>query len=164
VLEPGVRLELLDDGEVRVAIPGMPDDYYGPDARQRTRFRDGWFHPGDRGRWSPEGRLYIEGRIDHIINTGGRKVSPEYVEAILMEFPGVRDAAAYPIEDGAGGTLIGAAIVVDATLDREALRAHALARLHVMAPARYVEVASLPRNAMGKLERERVELLGSESI
>jgi long-chain acyl-CoA synthetase len=155
-LEPGVRLELADDGEVRVAIPGMPGDYWGPDAGQRTRFRDGWFHPGDRGRLSG-GKLYIEGRIDHIINTGGRKVSPEYVEAILMEFPGVREAAAYPFDDGAGGTLLGAAIVAAPSLDREALRTYALERLHVMAPARYVEVASLPRNAMGKLERDTVK-------
>lgn len=156
VLEPGVRLELLGEGEIRVSIPGMPEDYFGPDAGQRARFRDGWFHPGDRGRFTAEGKLYIDGRIDHIINTGGRKVSPEYVEAILMEFAGVRDAAVFPIEDGAGGTHLAAAIVPSGALDWAALRAYAQERLHVMTPAKYLEVPSLPRNAMGKLERNLV--------
>lgn len=160
-LEPGVRLELVEQGEIRVVVPGMPSDYYGVDAGQNTRFRDGWFHPGDRGRMTPEGRLHIEGRIDHIINTGGRKVSPEYVEAILMEFAGVREAAAFPFEDG-GDTRLAVAIVPAGALDWAALRAYAVARLHVMAPARYIEVASLPRNAMGKLDRAGVQRMGSD--
>ena len=154
-LEPGVRLEVLDGGDVRVFIPGMPTDYYGPDAGKGTRFRDGWFHPGDRGRIDANGRFYLEGRADHLINLGGYKVAPEYVESILMEFAGVREAAVYAIE-GAGTTRLAAAIVPAGPLDWPALRAHALARLHVMAPARYLEVASLPRNALGKLERKLV--------
>lgn len=158
-LEPGVRLERIEEGELRVAVPGMPEDYYGVDAGLRTRFRDGWFYPGDQGRMTPEGRLRIEGRTDHIINIGGRKVSPEYVEAILMEFAGVREAAAFPVRDGAGGTHLAVAIVPSGPLDWAALRAHAVARLHVMAPVRYLEVASLPRNAMGKLDRAGVNEL-----
>ncbi len=104
---------------------------------------------------TPEGRLHIEGRIDHIINAGGRKVSPEYLEAILMEFAGVREAAAFAVEDG-GETRLGVAIIPGGDLDWAALRAYALARLDLLAPVRYVEVASLPRNAMGKLDRKMV--------
>ncbi|HUP98415.1 MAG TPA: class I adenylate-forming enzyme family protein [Usitatibacter sp.] len=161
VLEPGVRLELDGDGEVRVRIPGMPTDYFGADSGLNTRFRDGWFHPGDRARMSAEGKLYIEGRVDHIINTGGRKVAPEYVESILMEFAGVRDAAVYAVEDGAGNTLLGASIVGKVALD--ALKAFARQRLHVMAPSVYREVESLPRNAMGKLDRSAVPVTPAEA-
>jgi acyl-coenzyme A synthetase/AMP-(fatty) acid ligase len=161
VLEPGVSLELVEGGEIRVKIPHQPTSYYGPDAGDRTRFRgDGWFHPGDRGRMSPEGKLYIEGRVDHIINVGGRKVSPEYIESILMEFPGVREAAAYGIGGGAAEVQIAAAIVTSGVLNRDALRAYANERLNVIAPVRYVEVKSLPRNSMGKLEREGLTSLG----
>ena len=155
VLEPGVELELVADDEIRVRIPNMPHDYHGPDAGKQGRFRDGWFYPGDRGRRAPDGRLYIEGRIDHIINTGGRKVAPEFVESVLMEFAGVRDVAVYPVEDGAGNTLLGAAVVGGA--DLAALRAFAQQRLHVMAPATYREVETLPRNAMGKLDRKALK-------
>ena len=90
------------------------------------------------------------------MNVGGRKVSPEHVESILMEFAHVREAAAFPIRDDAGNTLLGVAIVPSGAVDWEALRAYAKQRLNVMAPARYASVESLPRNAMGKLERERL--------
>jgi acyl-coenzyme A synthetase/AMP-(fatty) acid ligase len=155
VVEPGVQLELVDGGEIRVRLAHQPEGYYGPDAGDRTRFRgDGWFHPGDRGRMSPAGKLYLEGRVDHIINAGGRKVSPEYVESILMEFPGVREAAAFGIGAGAVETRIAVAIVPSGPLDWKALWAFALERMNVSAPVRYIEVASLPRNTMGKLERD----------
>jgi acyl-coenzyme A synthetase/AMP-(fatty) acid ligase len=160
-LEPGVEVKLAHDGEVAIRVPGMPQDYYGPDAGQRTRFRDGWFWPGDRARLA-SGRIYIEGRADDIINAGGRKVAPEFVESVLLEFPGVRDAGAFPVPDGKGGIAVAAAIVVDAALDREALRRFARQRLALVAPVRYVEVKALPRNPMGKLERDRLAALGSQ--
>lgn len=156
VLEPGVRLELGKESEIRVHIPGQPEDYYGPDAGLGTRFREGWFHPGDRGRMSPEGRLYIEGRIDHIINVGGLKVSPEYSESVLMEFPGVLEAAVFGVTDPAGTTKLAAAVVPSGEIDWDGLHQFALKRLQVTAPVRYLEVAGLPRNPMGKLEREQV--------
>jgi long-chain acyl-CoA synthetase len=161
VVEPGVQLELVDGGEVRVKFRHQPEGYYGPDAGDRTRFRgDGWFYPGDRGRMTPAGKLYIEGRVDHIINAGGRKVSPEYVESILMEFPGVREAAAFGIGAEAVETRIAVAIVPSGPLDWKALWAFAFERMNVSAPVRYIEVSSLPRNSMGKLERDGLSEAG----
>jgi acyl-coenzyme A synthetase/AMP-(fatty) acid ligase len=154
-LEPGVTVQFGTNGEIGVKVPGMPKDYHGPDAGQGTRFRDGHFWPGDRARLE-NGWLYIEGRTDHIINTGGRKVAPEVVEAVLMEFPGVRDAAAFGTDDGAGGIIVAAKIVAEPGLDVEALRAFADQRLQLTAPKKYTEVASLPRNTMGKLQRDRL--------
>ena len=160
-LEPGVRVQFGAGDEIGIQVPGMPEDYYGPDAGQRTRFRDGCFWPGDRAHVA-EGRLYIDGRADDIINAGGRKVAPEFVEAVLQEFPGVREAGAFPVPDGMGGVAVAAAIVPEATLDREGLRRFARQRLALVAPVRYVEVKSLPRNPMGKLERDRLPALGAE--
>jgi acyl-coenzyme A synthetase/AMP-(fatty) acid ligase len=155
-LEPGVRLEFVGEGEIRMLIPGQAADYHGPDAGKRERFRDGWFHSGDRGRMSPGGLLFIEGRIDSLINLGGFKVSPEFVESVLMEFAGVREAAVLPFDDGSGVTKLTAAIVPSGALDWQALRDYAMRRLELMAPARFVEVRELPRNALGKLEREQI--------
>ena len=59
-LAPGVRVKFDDGDEIALQVPGMPADYHGPDAGGGTRFRDGFFWPGDRGRLSG-GRLYIEG-------------------------------------------------------------------------------------------------------
>ena len=59
-LAPGVRVKFAGGDEIAVQVPGIPADYHGPDAGEGTRFRDGFFWPGDRGRLSG-GRLYIEG-------------------------------------------------------------------------------------------------------
>jgi acyl-coenzyme A synthetase/AMP-(fatty) acid ligase len=171
-LEPGVRMEVIDEsgtalpagqvGEIRVSIPDMPSGYEGPDAGDRTRFRDGWFHPGDRGHLSREGWVFLEGRIDDIINIGGRKVAPNFVESVLQDFPAVREAAVFVAEEGAEGARIAAVIVPDGPIDWAALHAHAVAQLEVRAPVRYYEAASLPRNAMGKLLREELTRLRAE--
>jgi acyl-coenzyme A synthetase/AMP-(fatty) acid ligase len=160
---PGVRFETLDGegrvlprggmGSVRVAFDGMPVSYYGPDGSDRSRFRDGWFHPGDIARLSQEGWIHVEGRGDDVINIGGRKVAPHFVESLLAEFPGVREAAVFPAGGGIGGTRIAAAIVRNATLDWSELALYAERALDVRAPSRYFEVESLPRNAMGKILR-----------
>ncbi|MGZ5032130.1 MAG: class I adenylate-forming enzyme family protein [Usitatibacter sp.] len=169
---PGVRIEVLDEagralpagatGEIRVSIPGMPTGYFGPDAGDRSRFRDGWFYPGDRGHLSPEGLVFLEGRIDDIINMGGRKVSPSFVESVLEDHPSVREAAVFVAGEGVGGTRIAAAIVPAGPIDWSALNAYALRELDVRAPVAYYEAASLPRNAMGKLQRAEITRLRDE--
>ena len=164
-LGPGVRFETIDEagkvlprgstGEVRLAVDGMPEDYHGPDAGEKTRFRgDGWFYPGDRGFLSDAGLVFLEGRTDDVINVGGRKVSPLFVESILQEHRGVREAAVFVAEEGIEGSRIAAAIVPDGPLDWNALAAFAHAQLEVRAPVRYYEVAALPRNSTGKLMRD----------
>jgi acyl-coenzyme A synthetase/AMP-(fatty) acid ligase len=163
-LLPDIRFETLDGdghalprggtGLVRVAFDGMPSSYYGPDEGDRSRFRDGWFHPGDMARLSAEGLVYLEGRGDDIINIGGRKVAPHFVESVLAEFPGVREAAVFASGEGIGGTRIAAAIVCNTALDWSGLARYAERALDVRAPARYFAVESLPRNDMGKVLRD----------
>ncbi len=166
LLMPDARFEALDPagrvlprgivGEVRVAVDGMPTSYYAADASDTSRFRDGWLYTGDLGSISADGLVHIEGRVDEIINIGGRKVSPRYVESILEEFPGVREAAVFVEGEGIAGARIAAAVVPSGTLDLAALARHAERLLDVRAPARYVIAESLPRNAMGKLLRNVV--------
>jgi len=129
----------------------MPMSYHG--GEHGDRFRDGWFYPHDRGRMSADGIVFIEGRTDFVINVGGRKVSPEHVERCLEEHPAVAQAAVFAIEGAAGLTRTAAIVVPRGSLDWGALARHAQARLDLTAPERYYEAESLPRNAMGKLER-----------
>jgi acyl-coenzyme A synthetase/AMP-(fatty) acid ligase len=169
-VSPGARLEVVDaggravaagvTGEIRVAVDGMPGGYLGADAGDRTRFRDGWFHPGDRGHVSAEGLVFVEGRTDEIINVGGRKVAPQFAEAVLEEFPGVAEAAVFAVEAGVEGPRLAAAVVASGPLDLDALHRHAFARLEVVAPVRYFIVSELPRNDLGKLVREGLAKIG----
>ncbi len=166
---PGARLEVIDAsgrpaaagvaGEIRAAVEGMPRGYMGSDAQDRTRFRDGWFYPGDRGYVSPEGLVFVEGRTDELINMGGRKLAPQVAEAILEEHPGVAGAAVFVADEGVEGPRLTALVVASGALDLGALHRHALARLEVLAPVRYFKVPRLPRNDMGKLVRDALPAL-----
>jgi acyl-coenzyme A synthetase/AMP-(fatty) acid ligase len=161
---PGARLEVVDasgrplpagePGEIRVQVDGMPSSYAGPDQGTPRRFRDGWFYPQDRGFVSADGLVFVEGRLDEVINVGGRKLAPRHAEALLEDFPGVREAAVFAFTDSDGDTRIAASIVASGPLDLPALDAYARARLEIFAPSRYTQVASLPRNAAGKLLRK----------
>jgi acyl-coenzyme A synthetase/AMP-(fatty) acid ligase len=164
---PGARLEVLDasgrpaaageSGELRIQVDQMPQGYLDNEAETRHRFRDGWFHPGDRGRITADGRVYIEGRSDEILNVGGHKVAPGHVEAMLEEHPQVREAAVLPERDDTGETRLVAAIVVTGALRVADLRKHASSRLgSYLSPARYVSVPSLPRTPTEKIRRNEL--------
>lgn len=168
-VQPWARLEVLDDsgrivppgtaGELRVAVEGMPAGYHGPDAQAASKFRDGWFHPGDRGLLTAEGLVYIEGRSDEILNAGGTKAAPAFIEAILEQFPGVREAGVFPVPGKDGETAIAAAIAVQGRIDQPGLAAFCRERLGPLAPARFYLVDALPRGDMDKIRRAELAAL-----
>lgn len=171
---PWARVEIIDaagqpvpagvSGEIRVAVDATPAGYYRTDDDADGKFRDGWFYPGDRGRVSADGLLFVEGRIDDILNIGGYKISPEKVEATLAEHPSVIDAAVH-IEMVAGGeSRLLAAIVQMPGTSLDGLAEFGRQRLGIMAPHTYRVVEGLPRNAMGKLQRDRLADLKAPEV
>jgi acyl-coenzyme A synthetase/AMP-(fatty) acid ligase len=159
---PGTRVEALsasgevlgpgEHGRLRVATPAMPSGYYGPDA-SLPGFESGWFYPGDEGYVTADGLVFVTGRTDTILNTGGHKAAPEFIESSLSQLPGVRDAAVLRIDDAVVGGRIAAILVADRTANWKVLAAQARSALGDLAPERYFRCDELPRNAMGKLER-----------
>ena len=102
--------------------------------------------------------LVITGRKKEVLNLGGDKVSPRIIEDALTGFYGVREAAAFAVPTAAGIDEVWALVVPVDTLDEAALQKHCrqtLAQTHV--PARVISVAELPRNANGKIDRQRLE-------
>jgi acyl-CoA synthetase (AMP-forming)/AMP-acid ligase II len=169
-LTPGVTVGVVDqagnplaagqEGLVRIAGPFTVAGYRGDVAESQNAFHDGCFYPGDIGRVTADGLLILTGREQAVLNLGGDKVSPERIEQVLMSFAGVQQAAAFTVPNAAGvGELVAA--VVMAGFDAQALRRHCEQALPVeFVPARFVLVADIPQNDMGKLDRRRlVELL-----
>lgn len=166
-ISPWARVEIVDadgrvlppgaTGEIRVAVDGMPAGYYREDAREAksSKFRGGWFHPGDLGRISPEGLLFIEGRTDDVVNVGGHKVSLAFLDAVIGESAGVRSAVTFAI-DADGGTALGAAVVLDAGQERGDLAAWVQERVALPTPIRIFEVDAIARDDMGKVNRAAV--------
>ena len=140
----GVELRIADDGEVMVR---------GPNVAPSSLSLDGWLHTGDLGRFGERGRLVITGRKADTIITGGEKVAPTEVEAVLLEHPAIADAAVFGRPDPDWGEAVIAAVVqhADAAVDEDELRAFCAERLAAYQVPKAVEFAAeLPRTVSGK--------------
>ena len=121
-----------------------------------------WFTVGDLGRLDDEGYLYIDGRRDDLIITGGMNVYPAEIEAHILGFEGVTDVAVFGLKDEQWGQRVCAAIVGD--IDTNALSTWLRDDLAgYKRPKTYYPLDALPRTASGKVQRLKVaELLGLE--
>ena len=144
----GAELRVGADGEVLVR---------GPMVARAALSDDGWLHTGDRGSLDADGRLHLEGRIKDLIVTGGEKVAPVLVEGTLSAHPAVADAGVVGLPDPDWGEAVTAFVVLREPVDPEELRGWCRERLapHEV-PKRVVAVEKLPRNAAGKLLRDRL--------
>lgn len=116
---------------------------------------DGWFPTGDLGRFADDGSLSVDGRKGDVIATGGEKVWPERAERVLAAQPGVADVAVIGRPHDEWGQEVVAMIVASGDgPSLEQLRDAVRAELPVWyAPHRIELVSSLPRTALGKLQR-----------
>jgi len=145
---PGERGELVVSGPT--VTPGYLDD-----AATEAAVSEHGFHTGDLGYRDEDGRLWVVGRADDRIVTGGENVAAETVAAAIRDCPGVADAAVVGLPDEEWGQRV-AALVVGAT-DAAAVRDHCrdeLAPYEVPKTVRVVE--SLPRTPSGTVDREAV--------
>lgn len=153
---PGVRLAVAGDGEIRLAGPTIMQGYRLMPAETAEVLRDGWFHTADAGVLDAGGRLTVLGRRDDLIVTGGEKVAPAEVEAVLARHPQVAEAAVTGRPDAEWGSIVVAVVVpaAGAATGEPALadlRAFVAQRLAAhKAPRALVLVASLPRGPTGK--------------
>ncbi len=145
----------IDAGEIAVRGPGIFGGYDGDEAATRRALRDGWLYTGDRGRFDGE-FLILEGRIKELINRGGEKVAPDAVEAVLLECPGVREAAAFAVPDERLGEEVAAAVV--GTVSDADLWEFCLDRLaEFETPKTWLHLDALPRGATGKVLRRALQ-------
>ncbi len=119
---------------------------------------DGWLHTGDRGRIDHRGCLHVEGRIDELILSGGEKVAPPTVEAVLVAHPAVADAAVIGVPDREWGEAVTAFVVERAPVSDSELLAFCRGHLAGYQVPKLIErVEALPRNAGGKLLRAQLK-------
>jgi o-succinylbenzoate---CoA ligase len=146
----GTELRIAQDGEILVRGRTVARGALGP---------DGWLHTGDLGAIDEGGRLVIAGRKADTIVSGGENVAPTEVESILLEHPGVVDAAVFGRTDPEWGEAVVAQVVLadGAALEPEALRAHCTAWLAPFkVPKRFEAVNGVPRGVTGKLLRREL--------
>jgi acyl-CoA synthetase (AMP-forming)/AMP-acid ligase II len=125
--------------------------YWRDEAKSAAAWRDDWLTVGDVGRLD-DGFLFLDGRRDDLIISGGVNVYPLEIESVLLAHPGVREAAVFPVDDERWGQMVVAAVVAD--VDRDTLDAHAREHLApYKRPKRVVVVEAIPVSATGKVRR-----------
>lgn len=153
---PGVDLRVDEAGEIQIRGPSVFSAYWrAPEKSAESFTPDGYFRTGDVGRIDPDGRVWISGRAKDLIISGGYNVYPKEVELVLDELPGVVESAVIgcPHPDFGEGVV---AVVIgqgeEAAMIAETRRSLAAYK----APKRVVFVGELPRNAMGKVMKNRL--------
>lgn len=161
---PGAKLSLQpDSGRIRIAGPMVMAGYFDACGDAPAGLEpDGSFLSNDAGAWLDDGRLQLLGRADEVIVSGGVNIHPETVEQALEACAGVDEAGVTGRPDPRWGALLVA--VYAGEISPEALEAWARERLpSTTRPRRFVRVARLPRNPMGKLLRRELAELGLEA-
>jgi malonyl-CoA/methylmalonyl-CoA synthetase len=157
---PGVEVKLGDKDEVLLKGGQVFKGYWRNDAATLEAFTDdGFFKTADVGEVGEDGSLAIRGRLKELIISGGFNVYPREVEIVLESHPSVEEVAVAGMPSEAWGEEVTAFVVPSKKqpVVEDELIAFARKRLATYkCPRRVVIVDSLPRNAMGKVERSRL--------
>jgi o-succinylbenzoate---CoA ligase len=153
----GVSAVPDDEGRVVIAGPVLFSGYRLQPSLTRAALADGQFRTADLGYVAPDGRLAIRGRADDVINTGGEKVLPGEVEAVLGTSPGVADVVVIGVPDAEWGEQVTAFVVpADPAQppDPDSLRANVRQALSAHAvPRRVFVMPVFPQLPSGKPDR-----------
>ncbi|MGV9541504.1 acyl-CoA synthetase [Nocardia beijingensis] len=154
------RNKITTPGEVGTIFVSSGLSFSGYTDGRNKEMVDGLLSSGDVGHFDAEGRLFIDGRDDDMIVSGGENVYPLEVENLLADRPDVREAAVVGVEDRDFGKRLRAFVVPteDATRDPQEIKDYVRANLaRHKVPRDVVFVDELPRNATGKLVRRKLE-------
>ena len=166
---PGVEVRLVDPdsgapqgaaeeiGAIEIRGPNVCAGYWQDPLKTQSEFReDGWFRTGDLGRRNAAGYLQIVGRAKDLVISGGYNVYPKELEQEIDALPGVVESAVIGVPHPDFGEGVTAVIVAraDAGVTEAAILAALQARFaRYKLPKRALIVAELPRNAMGKVQK-----------
>ncbi|MBS7539230.1 malonate--CoA ligase [Ancylobacter lacus] len=158
VTDPDTGRELIAGavGMIEVKGPNVFKGYWRMPEKTAAEFRDGWFVTGDLGVMDLAGRVQIVGRGKDLVITGGFNVYPKEVETELDALPGVVESAVIGLPHADFGEGVTAVIVPaeGARLEEAAVLAALEGRLaKFKLPKRVLFVNELPRNAMGKVQK-----------
>jgi len=152
----GRTLAIAGDGTIWCTVPRHARFSYWRDPEKTARaWRGDAFSVFDLGSLDDDGFLFLDGRRDDLIITGGVNVYPLEVERVLLDHPQVRDAAVFPLDDERWGQMVCAAVVGDAS--EEALGTWLAERLApYKRPKRIQRVDAIPHTPTGKVRRGRL--------
>ena len=160
VRDDGTDCETGEAGEILVQGRGMMTEYYRQPELTAAVIEGGWYHTKDVGYLDERGYLYLRGRKDSLIISGGENIYPEEVSNVILKMPEVSEVAVYGMPDERWGEHVKASVVrmPGAELTAETLKA--FCREHMPAfriPKEIDFLDELPKNATGKVIIDRLK-------
>ncbi len=166
----GVEVRLYDDEDRVVTEPGVTgrifvgsslrfDGYTGGQTKPSI---DGLLSSGDLGHWDDDGRIFVGGRDDDMIVSGGENLFPREVEDLLADLDGIHEVAVIGVDDDEFGKRLVAFVVLDegASLGEDDVKAHVRANLaNFKVPRSVTFLDELPRNPTGKVLKRELRTL-----
>lgn len=167
---PGVSVRLLDSignpvpdgetGEIYLRGPNIFAGYWRREDATRRAFVDGFFRTGDLANRSADGYYTLCGRKSDLIISGGFNIYPREIEEFLQEQPEIAEAAVIGAEDPVRGEVPIAYVTVRGGFDPTVIEARCRSQLaSFKVPRRFVVVDTLPRNALGKIQKHLLPLI-----
>ena len=159
-VSPNEVAAIGEEGEI-IALLASDESFEGywrrPDANAKA-LRQGWYFTGDTGYIDADRDLFVTGRVDDMIITGGENVSPVEIESCLSLHPAVSEVAVVGLPDVRWGKIVAAFIKRRSPVEEDELdqfcRTSGLANFK--RPRRYVFVADIPKSPVGKLLRRKL--------
>ncbi len=154
--EDGRDVAVGEKGEILVRGPNVMTEYWRDPEATSAAFTDGWFHTEDIAHRDSDGFLYVDGRSKDMIITGGENVYPAAIENVLIECTELREVAIVGRPDDYWGEVVVAVVVPQgASRDAEKILSFCEGRIaRFETPREVIFVDQLPRNAMGKVEKQ----------
>jgi long-chain acyl-CoA synthetase len=155
----GGGLEVGKIGEIVARGPQIMKGYFKDLKATGKKIKEGWYYTGDLGRLDEDGYLYVLGRTDDMVITGGLNVYPSEVETVLVNHPKVQEAAVVGIPDSRRGQILRANVVLkhgETATNREIL-SFCKERLASFKMPRQLEFKdSLPKSRTGKISKRQL--------
>jgi O-succinylbenzoic acid--CoA ligase len=165
----GVRVRVDgNSGSVELAGPMLATGYLDAPEDTARAFRGGWFRTCDLGRLDSQGRLQVLGRADDVIVTGGRKVAPAMVEAVLTGLPGVAAACVVGVPDPEWGERV-IAVVIPADPEDPPYPGALQVAVHGLlsgahVPKEIILFDALPLRGVGKPDRRAIQTMLTDRL
>lgn len=159
----GSRVPNGEAGAIRISGAGVISQYLdNPEATAKS-FKDGWFYPGDLGRFEGDSLVFL-GRSDDMMIFDGMNIYPVEIENALMLHPAVSEVAALPLKHPRFQDVPVAAVILRSSVSVDELLAHCKSILGIKSPKNIKILDKLPTNAMGKTLKREIRKLFEDEI
>ena len=149
-----------EEGQIIADLAGDEafEGYWNRPEANAKALREGWYFTGDTGYFDEDGDLFVTGRVDDMIISGGENISPVDIESVLSLHPGVEEVAVAGVQDDRWGQRVVAFVKRKQPVEAQALDEHCVHSdlANFKRPREYVFVREIPKSPVGKILRRKL--------